>query len=135
VDLASGTRYEEEKSVSYTSHQITTFLGAAIPVGDDAEIYMGFSPMAPTWVTYTEKYTKKANGQTTDNYDRTWHGFFGNCRALLGMQITAGDRLKIGTEMVFAFLNYMKLTSGDLEDSSFRFPSMMWNVTLRYRVR
>jgi hypothetical protein len=134
TDLASGVRLEEQKSISYTSHQITTFIGPAVPVGESAEVYMGFSPMAPTWVTYHESYSKRANGQTTETYDRTYHGFFGNCRALLGFQILVWDRLKVGTEMVFAFLNYMKLTSGLIEDSSFRFPNMMWNFTVRYQV-
>jgi hypothetical protein len=96
---------------------------------------MGFAPMAPTWVTYREKYTMKTNGQPTESYDRTYHGFYGNCRALFGMQVLAWDRIKIGTEVVFAFLNYMKLTSGTLSDSSFRFPTMMWNITLRYQLR
>jgi hypothetical protein len=133
TDRSSGVRYQEEKTFSYTSHQITTFVGPAVPIGDDAEVYMGFSPMAPTWVSYAESYTKKADGQTTDRYDRSYRGFFGNCRALFGIQITAWHRFKIGTEAVVPFLNYMKLKSGRIEDSSFRFPSMMYNVTFRYQ--
>jgi hypothetical protein len=134
TDRSSGVRYLEEKTFSYTSHQITTFIGPTVPIGDDAEIYMGFSPMAPTWVSYREKYTKQADRQTTERYGRRYHGFHGNCRALFGIQITAWDHLKVGTEAVFSFLNYMKLSSGKIEDSSFRFPAMMYNVTLRYQL-
>jgi hypothetical protein len=126
--------FEEEKAFSYTSHQINTFLGVLVSLGtDDAEAYMGFSPMAPTWVSYREQYVAIADSATLDaTYDRTFSGFFGSCRALLGMQVSVGDRVKVGSELVFAFLNYMKLSSGDIKDHSFRFPNMLWSFTVRY---
>lgn len=135
TDLRTGAEHEESKEFSYTSHQLSTFFGPLVPVaGDKAEIYLGFSPMAPTWVRYHEEGRHVESGVEVESYDRTYTGFFGSCRALVGIQVRVTERVKIGTEAVFAFLNYMKLKSGDLEDNSFRFPSMNWNVTARYEL-
>ncbi len=58
VDNSNGIEYTEQKEFSYTSHQINYFIGPIISLPDkSAEIYLGFSPMAPTWIHYTEKYT------------------------------------------------------------------------------
>jgi hypothetical protein len=98
-EIASGNEIFEKKEFSYTSYQINIFFGPIIPVNDGmAEIYMGFSPMSPTWVSYNS------------------------------------EKIMLGTEAVFTFLSYMKLKSGDIEDSSFRFPRMKWNFTLRYKI-
>lgn len=135
TDRRTGIEHEEHKRFGYTSHQLTTFFGPVAPVaGGDGEIYLGFSPMAPTWVRYHEEGRRIEDGVEADRYDRTYTGFFGSCRALVGLQVRVGERVKLGAEAVFAFLNYMKLKSADLEDSSFRFPSMMWNVTARYEL-
>ena len=66
--------------------------------------------------------------------DRDWHGFFGSCSALVGLQVRVAGRFELGSEAVFAFLNYMQLASGSLTGSSFRFPFMKWNVTARYEL-
>jgi hypothetical protein len=134
-EIASGNEIFETKEFSYTSHQINFFFGPVIPVNDGAaEIYMGFSPMSPTWVSYNEKFLKKENDETVTKYDKTFIGFFGSCRAMFGIQIAASEKIMLGTEAVFTFLSYMKLISGDIEDSSFRFPRMKWNFTLRYEI-
>jgi hypothetical protein len=135
TDRANGERVEETKKFSYTSHQINTFFGPLAPVQNGlAEIYLGFSPMAPTWVRYQESYTKKIDGARVTHYERTFSGFFGSCRALIGMQVRTWEKLKLGSEMAFTFLNYMKLSSGKLNDNSFRFPLILWNFTIRYQV-
>jgi hypothetical protein len=132
-EISSGNLTFENKEFSYTSHQINFFIGPVIPVNEGvAEIYMGFSPMAPTWVTYKEEYSKIENGDSVREYDTTFSGFFGSCRALIGIQVEVSENLMLGSEAVFTFLSYMKLKSGDIEDSSFRFPRMKWNITLRY---
>lgn len=134
-DISSGNEFSEKKEFSYTSHQINYFIGSVIPIDDNAaEIYMGFSPMAPTWVTYNEKFSKTENGELVTDYDKTFTGFFGSCRALIGIQVAVSEKIMLGSEAVFTFLSYMKLTSGDIEDSSFRFPRMKWNFTLRYEL-
>ncbi len=137
TDLATGTDVVEVKRFSYTSHQITTFVGPIVTVGEDdrADIYLGFSPMAPTFVTYKEHYHRSERGRTVDEIDHTWNGFFGSCRALTGIQVRVNKRFMLGSEGVFAFLNYMPLESDGITNSSFRFPTMMWNVTARYQLR
>ena len=58
--------------------------------------------------------------------------YAGSCRALVGAQVHVGERLRLGSEAVFSFLNYMKLESGSIEDHSFQFPQMKWDFVLRY---
>ena len=133
--LPAGIVTAESKEFSYTSHQLNYFIGPLVRVNDTgAEIYMGFSPMAPTRVVYTEKFHKTENGAQVESYDKTFKGLFGSCRALWGLQVPVGKKWKIGSEVVFAFLNYMKLESGELADHSFRFPAMKWNFTVRYAI-
>ena len=135
TEISTGNSFSETKEFSYTSHQINYFIGPIVTIGDDAsEIYLGFSMMSPTWVTYKEKYTKISNGNTVIEYDKTFKGFFGNCRALIGMQVPLTKNLKIGSEAVFSFFNGIELKSGDLKDEGFRFPMMKWDVTLRYQI-
>jgi len=132
---AGGATIFEEKEFSYTSHQVGLFVGPTVPLADGkAELYLGFAPMAPTWVRYEESYRRTDDDKETDSYDRTWNGFFGSCRAQIGLQVRVWQGLKIGSEATFAFLNYMKLESGDLVDHSFQFPLMKWNFTARYEV-
>jgi hypothetical protein len=134
-ERGTGVEVKESKEFSYTSHEVTAFIGPIVSVSDgNADIYLGFSPMGPTWVRYHEAYRRTEGGSVVDDTHRTWHGFFGSCRAVLGMQVKVSERLSLGSEAVFAFLNYMKLESGHLEDSSFRFPTMAWHITARYRV-
>ncbi len=136
TDNSNGKEYTEQKEFGYTSHQINYFIGPLIPISEEgAEIYLGFSPMAPTWITYNEKYTKTEDTVVMTNYDKTFKGFFGSCRALVGIQISITENLKLGSEAVFAFLNYMELKSGNLQDYSFRFPMMKWNFTVRYQLK
>ena len=90
--------------------------------------------MPPTQVIYTEKYRKTQDGEVTENYDKTFTGFFGSCRTLFGIQIPVSEKLKLGSEAVFSFVNYMKLESDDLKDHSFRFPNMKWNFIVRYEI-
>jgi len=52
----------------------------------------------------------------------------------VGLQVRVAGRFELGSEAVFAFLNYMQLASGSLTGSSFRFPFMKWNVTARYEL-
>jgi hypothetical protein len=132
-DAASGTRVHEEKSYSYTSHQLNTFLGPIVGLADNrADLYLGLSPMAPTWVFYREHYERTENGHVVRDETRHYRGFFGNCRALVGLQARLGDRFSLGSEAVFAFLNYMSLKSGTHTDDSFQFPFMQWHITARY---
>lgn len=133
-DNASGTEIVEEKKFSYTSHSITTFIGPIATIDDDADVYLGFSPMAPTWVSYHEEYRRTEDGNVVEDVDRDWHGFFGSCRALIGLQVRVTDRFKLGSEAVFVFLNYMQLESGGQSDHSFRFPFMKWNISARYEL-
>lgn len=136
TDNASGVVYEEEKEFSYTSHQLNYFVGPIVPINQGkADIYLGFSPMAPTWVRYRENLSISEDGTEVRAFDRKYRGFFGSCRAVLGVQVRVHPRLKVGSELGFVFLNYMKLESGDLADHSFRFPAMKFNVTLRYSLR
>ena len=84
--------------------------------------------------SYDESYRRTEDGVTTEQYDRSWHGFFGGCRALIGLQVRVAGRFKLGSEAVFAFLNYMELKSGNQRDYSFQFPMMKWNITARYEL-
>ncbi len=134
--IESGHTLGECKEFSYTSHQITTFIGPIMPIGSDwGEIYLGFSPMAPTWVEYKEKFNRKFDGEAYNDYEKTFTGFFGSCRGLIGMQVKVGEKISLGSEVVFAFLNYMQLESDDgIKDNSFQFPEMLWSVTFRYNL-
>ncbi len=134
IDLSGGNRYGEEKEFSYTSHQISYFIGPMVPINNRAEIYLGFSVMSPTWVFYREKYKMSENGAVIEAYDRNFKGMFGSCRSLMGIQVAAGERIKLGSEAVFTFLNYMHLKSGSIDDYSFRFPRMKWNIVIRYKI-
>lgn len=131
---ADGVSIQEKKNFSYTSHQLNLFIGPIVPIKDRAEIYLAFAPFAPTWVTYKERYQRTEDGAVTEKYDKVFKGFFGNCRALVGVQVEVYKGLKLGSELIFAFFNYSKLTSGDLEDYSFQFPAMKWNFTIRYQI-
>lgn len=133
-DRTSGAELQESKNYSFTSHQLSSFIGPIVSVDNRADIYLAFSPMAPTWVRYHEKYERVENGTVTESTDRTYRGFFGSCRALVGIQVQVSKRLKLGSEAVFTFLNYIPLSSGSTTDSSFRFPFMQWQVTARYLV-
>jgi hypothetical protein len=133
TDKSTGKEFTERKEFGYTSHQINYFIGPLVPIGESgSEIYLGFCIMPPTWVTYKEKYSKTEDGEVVVNYDKTFTGFFGSCRALVGIQIPVSEKLKLGSEAVFTFVNYMKLESDNLTDYSFRFPNMKWNITIRY---
>lgn len=135
VDNSAGIKYHESKDFSYTSHQVNLFFGPLVPVDDGkAEIYLGFSPMPPTWVKYSEKYTRTRDGSVENTYDKKFTGMFGSCRALIGIQVKVSEKLYLGSEAVFTVLNYMNLESGDLQDNSFQFPGMKWNFTARYRL-
>ena len=133
VEAETGRAVEETKEFSYTTHQINYFVGPILPVADGAgDVYLGFSMMPPTWVSYREKFKKTVDGVVVRGYDMEFEGFFGSCRALAGAQVRVAERLHLGSEMVFSFLNYMKLKSGNIEDHSFQFPQMKWDFVLRY---
>ena len=134
VENSSGARVREEKTFSYTSHQIGLYLGPVIPVSDRAEVYIAIAPMAPTWVKYKESYSYTSSGTAQRNYSKTFKGFFGNCRILLGAQAKVANRWWLGSEINFTMLNYMKLSSGKLDDYSFQAASFFWNFTVRYTV-
>lgn len=80
------------------------------------------------------EFESTQNGTLVRAYVTRWHGFFGNCRALLGIQVPVTDRFKMGSEATFVFMNYITLSSGNIEDHSFAFPFMRWTVTVRYEV-
>ena len=132
-ELATGKLIRERKEFSYTSHQLNYFVGPILPIGSNgSEAYIAFSLMPPTWVTYREEYRREEDGTTVRRYDETFDGFFGSCRALIGVQVPVTERIKLGSEAIFSFLNFMELSSGDLEDRSFQFPMMKWEFTVRY---
>jgi len=134
-DVLSGMEIRENKEFNYTSHQINLFFGPIITIpGNGSEIYLAFSPMPPTWINYKEKYFKLENGEVIENYNKRFTGFFGNCRALIGIQVPITEKLKIGSEAVFAFSTSIEIKSGDIYDNSFQFPRMKWNFTLRYEI-
>lgn len=133
TDKSNGKKYVENKEFSYTSKQLAMYVGPIIPVNNkESEIYMAFSPMPPVWVKYRESYSKTEDGNAVEDYNKTFKGAFGNCRALFGMQTRASNDMYLGSEATFSFLNYMKLKSEDgIEDNSFQFPNMKWNFTIR----
>jgi hypothetical protein len=133
TDRSTGITISESKDFSFSSHQLSYYIGPIVSVGD-ADLYLGFTPMGPTWVNYHEKYTRSDNGTTTRSYDMSWHGLHGNCRALIGIQVPVAKGFKIGSEATFVFMNYMTLTSGGLQDHSFEYPFMRWTVTARYEI-
>lgn len=135
TETNTGNQIKEEKEFSYISHQINYFIGPIVQVGEnEAEIYMGLSMMSPTWVSYKEKYSKSVDGVLVKDYDKTFKGFFGNCRTLFGIQVPVSDKLKVGSEAVFSFFNGFELQSGNIEDNGFKFPLMKWDFTLRYEI-
>lgn len=133
---SDGFLITEDKEMSYSSHQLTYFIGPLIPIGENgAEIFMGFSMMSPTYVSYKEKFKRSESGITVQEYDKKFTGFFGNCRSLFGMQVPLSDRWKFGSEIVFAYFNGMEIKSGDIADEGFVFPDMQWNFTFRYEIK
>ena len=126
----------ELKEMAYSSHQINYFIGPILPVGaKGAEIFMGFSLMSPTYVSYSEKYVKSEAGSAVREYDLKFTGFFGNCRSVIGIQVPVSDRLRLGTEMVYSYFNGLELKSGPIADQGFSFPDRQWNFTARYNIR
>jgi len=112
---------------------LSSFVGPIVSVDEDrADIYLGFSPMAPTWDRYRERYERIQDGVVVESTNEHYRGFFGSCRALVGMQVRVTRHLELGSEAVFTFLNHMKLESSRSADSTFRFPSMQWHFTARY---
>jgi hypothetical protein len=136
TDKRNGITIEEKKEFTYTSKQINYFFGPISASNDSSsEIYMGFSPMSPTWVKYRERYSRTENNVQVRQYDKTFKGMFGNCRSLIGIQNDAANDLKLGAEQVHTFLNFMRLISDDgIVDSSFQFPGMKWNFTIRKNI-
>lgn len=131
-----GSTISEEKEMSYSSHQLTYFVGPLIPIGENGcEVFMGFSMMSPTFVSYNEKYKQTVSGITIREYDKKFTGFFGNCRSLIGMQVPLSDKWKFGSEAIFAYFNGIELKSGDIADEGFVFPDMQWNFTFRYEIK
>ena len=127
---------EETKEMSYSSHQYTYFIGPIIHVDQSgASIYMGFSMMSPTYVIYHEQAKKTIDGLIFQDYNHTFKGFFGNCRSVIGMQVPVSKRIKLGSEIVFAYFNGLELKSGDLADEGFMFPDLQWNITCRYLIK
>lgn len=126
----------EEKEMQFSAHQLNYFIGPLIPIGDKgSEVYMGFSMMSPTFVTHKEKYSQSINSELLSEYNKTFNGFFGNCRSVIGMQIPLSEKWRFGSELVFAYFNGMEVASGDLVDEGFVFPNMQWNFTFRYCIK
>ena len=133
---SDGLLITEEKEMSYSSHQLSYFIGPLIPIGQNGtEIFMGFSMMSPTYVSYKEKFMRTESGTNVQVYDKKFTGFFGNCRSLIGMQIPLSENWKFGSEFVFAYFNGIELKSGDITDNGFAFPDMQWNFTFRYKIK
>lgn len=136
VKNSDGNLITEEKEMSYSSHQLTYFVGPLIPIGENgSEVFMGFSMMSPTYVSYNEKYKRTEAGITVLDYDKTFKGFFGNCRTLIGMQVPISERWRFGSEIVFAYFNGIELKSENIVDEGFVFPDMQWNFTFRYKIK
>ncbi len=137
IDINNGgIETHESKQISYKSHQLNYYFGPILPVGTEgAEIFMGFSMMSPTFVSYDEKYRKTENGMVVSDDNKHFKGFFGNCRSVIGMQVPISDNWKFGTELVHSYFNGIEMKSGDLKDEGFLFPSMQWNFTLRYGIK
>lgn len=136
TDISTNVESSESKTTAFSSHQITYFLGPLLPINDaGAEIYMGFSMMSPTYVVYKEKYENIESGITIREYDKTFTGFFGNCRTVIGIQVPLSGKFRFGSELVFAYFNGLDVKSGNLVDAGFKFPGMQWNFTFRYEIK
>ena len=136
TDHSSDMEVTELKEMTYTSHQINYFIGPLLPINDNgAEIFMGFSMMSPTFVSYREKYKRSESGSVVRDYDKKFTGFFGNCRSVIGIQVPVSDRLKLGSEMVYSYFNGLELRSGEIADQGFNFPDIQWNFTFRYEIK
>jgi len=136
TDISNNQEISESKEMSYSSHQFNYFMGPLILIGDDgAEIFMGFSMMSPTFVSYKEQYERTEAGLVVQDYDKKFTGFFGNCRSVIGIQVPLSGRLKFGSEMVYSYFNGIELKSGDITDEGFKFPDMQWNFTFRYKIK
>lgn len=135
-DINSDIIISEEKEMRFSAHQFNYFIGPLIPISDKgSEVYMGFSMMSPTFVTHKEKYIQTINNEIVSEYNKTFNGFFGNCRSVIGMQIPLSEKWRFGSEVVFAYFNGMEVASGDLVDEGFVFPLMQWNFTFRYNIK
>jgi hypothetical protein len=136
TDHSSDLEISESKEMSYSSHQINYFIGPILPVGDKgAEIFMGFSIMSPTYVSYSEKYERSEAGSVVREYDEKFTGFFGNCRSVIGIQVPVSERVRLGSEMVYSYFNGLEIRSGEIADQGFNFPDMQWNFTFRYNIK
>jgi hypothetical protein len=136
TDKATSIAYTEKKEQGFSSFQINYFIGPCIPISENGpEIFMGFSMMSPTWVSFKEKYSKSQNSNVIVDYNKTFKGFFGNCRSMIGMQVPISEHFKLGTEIIFAYFNGIELKSGSLSDQGFKFPAMQWNFTCRYKIK
>jgi hypothetical protein len=136
TDIPNNLEIYESKKMSYYSHQLNYFIGPLLPINDKgAEIYMGFSMMSPTYISYNEQYKRYEAGTIVQDYNKTFNGFFGNCRTVIGIQVPVTERFKFGSEIVFAYFNGIELKSGDLTDEGFKFPNMQWNFTFRYKIK
>jgi len=136
TEKASNIAYTEKKEQGFSSFQINYFIGPYIPISENGpEIFMGFSMMSPAWVSFKEKYTKTQSSNVIVDYNKTFKGFFGNCRSMIGMQVPISEHFKLGTEIVFAYFNGIEVKSGSLSDQGFKFPAMQWNFTMRYKIK
>lgn len=135
TNLSSGETIFEDKEFNYISHQFNCFIGPIIEISENGpELYMGFSMMSPTFVTYKEKYSKVVDNIDVRSYDLDFKGFFGNCRALIGMQVPVNERIMVGSDLTFSYFNGIELNSGNLVDQGFVFPEMKWDITFRYKL-
>ncbi len=76
VDNSNNIEISEDKEIAYSSHQLTYFVGPLIPIGDKgAEIFMGFSIMSPTFVSYQEQYTRTESDVVVNEYKKKFTGF------------------------------------------------------------
>lgn len=136
TDISSGLEYTESKEMAFTSHQLNYFIGPVVPLGEEgAEIFMGFSMMSPTFVSFREQYRKSESGTIVREYSHHYTGFFGNCRSVIGIQVPLRGKFKFGTEMVYSYFNGIRLKSGTITDDGFKFPEMQWNFTFRYHFK
>lgn len=136
TDISSNQEITEIKKMANTSHQINYFIGPLIPItAEGAEIFMGFSMMSPTYVSYEEQYQRTESGLVVRDYSKKFTGFFGNCRTVIGIQVPLSNRLKFGSEMVFSYFNGIEIKSGDIADEGFVFPDMQWNFSFRYQIK
>jgi hypothetical protein len=136
TELASNIEYSENKKMSFTSHQFNYFIGPLLPINDKgAEVFLGFSVMSPTYVFYQEQYKMTQAGNTVKNYSNNYTGFFGNCRAMIGIQVPLTEKLRFGSEIVSAYFNGIELKSNSLVEEGFKFPELQWNFTFRYNIK